>query len=431
MADTSTFSAALKQEFLGPIRDQLNSNHVLLFGLRKKDDKGQDLPNASRPFRGIEAEAEGIDHVGLGFRIPLRSSRNQGVGSRGEASAGATNAVLPAPGNQGYKFITGDLKRHYGLFTVTGPVMKAAKSDRGSFERVMTAEMEGVTDDLKRKLTIDAYRTGTGSLFAFTNSATSNTMSVDTTINLQGGEIIDIYDAALGTIKAAGRTITAYDRAARTITYSGTAVALVATDVAIRSSSDSTTGTPNNDLNACIDGLDKIVDATGALHGLNPATAGEQFWKSVEHAVGGAIVGDDWLRRLIDDIGFESGSDDDKVLITTRGIRNRYANTLTPYKRFNDMQSVKLHGGFTAVMFDETPLVVDDLCPKGTVWGLRTSSFMWMQASDWEWMDEDGDILKWEPRLDRYIAVLFKYANLGTTARNRHGKITGADDDLI
>jgi hypothetical protein len=43
--------------------------------------------------------------------------------------------------------------------------------------------------------------------------------------------------------------------------------------------------------------------------------------------------------------------------------------------------------------------------------------------SDWEWMEEDGKVLKWESRKDRYTAILFKYCQLGTT-RNRNDGIT-------
>jgi hypothetical protein len=117
------------------------------------------------------------------------------------------------------------------------------------------------------------------------------------------------------------------------------------------------------------------------------------------------------------------------VSITTRGVRNRYANTLTALKRFNDAQSVTLRGGFNALMFDDTPMVYDDHCPLGHVFALNTDAMFWSQMSDWEWMEEDGNVLKWESRLDRYVGVLFKYCNLGTWARNRHGKITGAADD--
>lgn len=424
MADVSSFSAAMKTKFIGPIRDQLHSNKVLLFGLRTRDETdSQDMPHASRDFKGIVADATGIDFVGNEFRMPLRTSRNQGTGPRGESS------TLPSPGNQGYKYISEALKYFYGLFNITGPLLKASDSNEGAFRKALQAEMEGLTDDLKRHVNIQAFGAGNGVLASVTSGANSATQAVDTTIYFQGGEYVDIYDSTLTTYRGSASVfVTSINRSGLTVTLSSS-VNTTTGDVLIRASADSTSAVPNNDRGQAINGLQKIVDSTGALHGLNPASAGESFWKSSEIAAGGAVVGDSLLRQLKDSIGFESGSDTDTVIITTRGIRNRYANTLTALKRFNDAQSVQLRGGFNALMFDDTPMVYDDHCPLGHVFALNTEAMFWSQMSDWEWMEEDGNVLKWESRLDRYVGVLFKYCNLGTWARNRHGKITGGADD--
>jgi hypothetical protein len=424
-ATLSTFSAAMKTKFIGPIRDQLHSNKVLLFGLRDKQDEGSSsLPTGSREFKGIQAMADGIDFVGNEFRIPLRTSRNQGIGSRSE------NTVLPAPGNEGFQYITEPLRYHYGLFSITGPLLKASESNEGSFKRALSVEMNGTIDSLKRKMNIDAYGDGTGTLT--TTTATYGpgvVLPVASTINFQVGEIVDIYDISGSSYIAAARTVTAVDRAGLTVTISGANVSVQAGDRIIRSSSDSTTSVPNNDDAQVINGLQNIIDSTGVLHGIDGSTA--TYWRSTEIAAGGAQVGDTLLRQLTDGIGFESGDDEEIVLVTTRGVRNYYANSLTSLKRFNDASATTLRGGFKALMFDDNkPMVIDDQCRVGHVFAINTDAMFWSQNSDWEWMDMDGETLKWEPRYDRYVGILFKYANLGTWARNRHGKITGAKDDV-
>lgn len=412
----------MKTKFIGPIRDQLNSNKILLFGLRDKQDEGSSSdPQGARAWKGIQSLAEGIDFVGNEFRIPLRTTRNQGIGSRNE------NETLPAPGNEGYTYITEPLKYHYGLFNITGQLIKASESNEGAFKRALSVEMNGVTDSLKRKMNIDAYGNASGNLTLVRTNATAVTFDVDSTINFQVGEIVDIVDTTGVTYKANARTVTALSRASRTLTISGAAPTVVVGDRIVRASSDSTSGSPNNDLNKTINGLENIVDSTGTLHGLDPSSA--TYWASTEIDASSGVVGDDLLRQLVDGIGFESGDDEELVLITTRGVRKRYANQLTQFKRFNDAQSVKLRGGFTAIMFDDKPMVIDDQCPTGRVYGLNTDQLFWSQNSDWEWMDMDGETLKWESRLDRYVGILFKYCNLGTFARNRHGKIVSAADD--
>lgn len=424
MATTSTFSAAMKTKFIGPIRDNLSSNKVLLFGLRSRDgDSGTSDPQGARDFRGIQPMADGIDFVGNEFRIPLRSSRNQGTGPRAE------NVPLPAAGNQGYKYITEPLRYYYGVFNITGQLIKASESQEGAFKRAMTAEMQGVTDDLKRHMNIHGYGDGTGVVATIPTGATSATQTVASTIWLQVGDIVDVYSSDLTTQRnATALTVTAINRTTLAVTLSAS-VASSNNDVLIKASSDSTSGTPNNDKNQAINGLAKIVDSTGALHGLNPATAGEAFWLSTELAASSAVIGDNLLRQLVDGVGFESGADEEMILITTRGVRNRYAQTLTSFKRFNDDKATTLRGGFKALLFDDMPMVYDDHCPLGTVFALNTDALFWSQMSDWEWMEEDGEILKQVPGYDKYVAYLFKYCQLGTFARNRHGKLTGGADD--
>lgn len=424
MATTTTFSNAMKTKFIGPIRDNLHSNKVLLHGLRSRDgDDSQPDPAGTREWSGIEASSEGIDFVGNEFRIPLHSSRNQGTGPRTE------NTALPAAGNQGYQYITEPIKSYYGTFNITGQLLKASRSDEGAFKRALTAEMKGVTDDLKRHMNIHAYGNATGVLATITSGTTSTTQSVDTTIYFQGGETVDIYEADLTTyVGTAAFTVDSFSRSDLTVTLDSS-VTTTTNDVLVRASSSSTSSAPNNDISKAINGLTNIVDATGALHGLNPATAGQTFWKSYEKNASGAVAGDTLFRDVMDNIGFESGSDEECIIITTRGIRSRYANTMTSLKRFNDAQSVTLRGGFKALLFDDTPMVYDDHCPLGKAWFLNTKALFWSQMSDWEWLDEDGEVLKQVPGFDKYVAHIFKYCNLGTYARNRHGVLYGADDE--
>jgi hypothetical protein len=414
----------MKTKFIGPIRDNMSSNKVLLFGMRTRDgDDKSGVPQGSREFKGIQASADGIDFVGNEFKIPLRSSRNQGTGSRGE------NVPLPAAGNQGYLQITEPMRYLYGTFNITGQLIKASESQEGAFKKAVTAEMRGLVDDLKRHTNIQGYGNATGVIASIPTGATSATQTLDTTIYLQGGEYVDIYDSTLTTYRgSASLEVLSVNRTTLAIVLSSS-IATSNGDVLVRASSSSTSSAPNNDKNVALTGLAKIVDSSGAVHGLNPATAGQGFWASTEIAAGGNVIGESYLRQLTDGIGFEAGNDEELVMITTRGIRKRYAATLQSFKRFNDAQSMTLRGGFKAILFDDTPMVVDDHCPVGTLYALNTDALFWSQMSDWEWLEEDGTVLKHVTGYDKYEAHLFKYCNLGTWARNRHGKITGGADD--
>lgn len=419
MADTATFSAAMKTKFIGPIRDNLHNGKVLLFG---------DPEANPEDFKGIVGRAEGIDFVGNEFRIPIKSDRNQSVGFRSE------NETLPAPGKSKYTYLSEPMRSAYALFNITGQLLRASESSEGAFRVAFKAEMEDTVLSSKLDHNRAAYGDGTGKLTGVrTNAlAAATTVDVDSTINFRGGEVVDFVDAA-GTVVSAAHTVTGVDRTNRNITISpGAAAALTAgTHFPVRASSDSTAATPNNSQNKEIQGLSSIVSSTGVLHGLNPVTY--SWWKSYSKGAIGAIS-DAALRDAKDGTMFESGVDLtsglDFALVTTRGIRRRYADTLTSLKRFTDAQSVKLHGGFTALLFDENPIFVDDQCPVSTVYGLSVNKLFWAQMSDWDWMEEDGQVLKWEPRKDRYIAALYKYTQLGTTQRNAHFVLTGVTDDV-
>lgn len=418
MADTATFSAAMKTKFIGPIRDTLHRGKVLLFG---------DSDANPEQFRGILPSAEGIDFVGNEFRIPLKAKRNQAVGFRSEGE------ILPAPGNSEYTYLTEPMRYAYGLFNITGQLLKAASSSEGAFVSAFKQEMEDTVLTSKIDHNRAAYGDGTGT-FARPRTAAQvgPTIDVDTTINFRGGEVVDNLTSAGATKGASShaKTVTGIDRVNRTITFNSAVDAVATTDRIVRASSDSTTAVPNNSYNREIQGLTSIVANTGTLHGVNPATY--SFWKAYQTNVGGA-VSDTVLRNAKDEVGFESGVDLetglDFAIITTRGIRRRYADNLLANRQVQIAQPVKLHGGFTALMFDENPIFVDDQCPIGNIFGISLRDFFWAQLADWEWIDDDGTVLKWESRRDRFIAVLHKYCQLGTGARNRHFRLTGVNDD--
>lgn len=419
MADTASFSAAMKTKFIGPIRDNLPKGKVLLFG---------DPEANPTDFKGILPSAENIDFVGNEFRIPLKAKRNPAVGFRSE------NETLPSPGSSKYTYLQEPMRYAYALFSITGQLLKSAENNEGAFRSAFKAEMEDTTLSSKLDINRAAYGDGSGNIATVRTSVGGGAATVDvsSTINFRGGEVIDFVNAA-GTVISAAHEVTGFSRSARTITVSPvTAAALtLTTHFIVRASSDSLIADPNNSQNKEIQGLTSIVSNTGTLHGLNPTTY--SWWASYQTAVAGAIS-DSVLRDAKDGVGFEQGTDvdsgNDFVILTTRGIRRRYADTLTSLKRFTDAQSTKLHGGFTALLFDENPIFVDDQCPVGNVFGLNLPRLFWSQLSDWDWMDEDGKVLSRDLRKDRYTAVLFKYCNLGTTQRGAHFRLTGVTDDV-
>lgn len=406
----------MKTEFIGPIRDTIPQGRVLLYG---------DPEANPTDFRGIQKSAEGIDYVGNEWRIPQTAQRNQSTGFRSE------NETLPAPSANKYTYQTDVMRFAYGLMNITGPLMKAAETGQGAFKPALQAEMDGLTTNLKVELNRAAWGDGSGFLAGTASGASgTGTVTLDTTVNFRGlGEIVDFVSTAGVVMTGGPYTVTSVNRSAKTISVTPNLGATLAGQLPVRASSDSTSAVPNNSFAKEINGLRNIVGATNVLHGLNPTTY--SFWAAyVQTAVG--AINDTVLRTAKDTVGFNAGADVnsglDYVLISTRGVRRAYADTLSNLRRFDATNTVKLNGGFEVLTFDGNPFFVDDQCPTGELYGLALNKMLWAEGDDWQWMDEDGKTLKWEPRRDRYIGILYKYCQFGTTQRNLHFRLTGLTD---
>src|SRR5690606_16662219 len=111
----------------------------------------------------------------------------------------------------------------------------------------------------------------------------------------------------------------------RTVTYSGADVTATTSHRVCR------TGNWKKEIN----GLSNLVGNSGTVHGINSASAGNSWWKSVVMNANGAPLSEDIAQQIMDGVG-SSGNGEVEIMLTTRGIRRRYVNTLKSQKRFTD-----------------------------------------------------------------------------------------------
>src|SRR5438874_2448222 len=130
----ATADSALKEDYQPAIREQLNQAVVLL----------------------NQVEKNSTDIEGRRAVLSIHTGRNSGVGARADGGA------LPVAGNQAYKEERVPLKFNYGRIQITGPTIKAMKSDQGSFVRAVDSESKSVTNDLRRDVNRQAYGTADG-----------------------------------------------------------------------------------------------------------------------------------------------------------------------------------------------------------------------------------------------------------------------------
>lgn len=392
----SNADSALKEFYIGPIREELN-NTLLLLSM---------LDNNTTDIEGRRAV------------LSLHVARNAGVGARAEGG------TLPTAGNQAYAQERVSLKYNYARITLTGPILRAMKSDKGSFTRALESETKGATNDLKRDINRQLWGTSDGVIATAdttTSSTTLNLLSTTTTTQLRQLEAGMLLDA--GTFFTA-IAIVSVSVSAKTVVLAS-AVSVNTAQTLTRTGSGGS-GASQKELT----GMQTLVASSGALFNVDPAV--NPVWASTVDSNSGTLrsVSENLFAKNMQAIAIACGQDIDTV-IGSDGVFRAYANLLTSLKRFPGTTDLK--GGFKALDMSaggygggqDVKLCWDRDTPSNQAYLLNTKpeSLSLFSMSDWEWMQEDGAVLFRVSGSDSYEAVLFGYKELATSARNRNGLV--------
>ena len=387
-ATMANVDAALKNDYQPAIREQLVNSWMLLsqIGSNSKDVEGRYAV------------------------LSLHVSRNSGVGAR------AAGAALPGAGKQGYTEQRVPITRNYARIGIDGDLIEASASDKGSFGRMLQAELDGAMTDLKNDVSRQLYGNATKSIAQCGTTSASATIVLTNPTNIQMrqfhvGMVVDIGTTADYDVVVAGATIVS--KTASTITIDSS-VTTTSSHYVTRAGSD------GNELT----GLREIVAASGTLFNVDPTVVPE--WVSTVNTAGSNRIPTEALfEKVMGDIHFQSDKDIDMIL-TTRGVERAYAATLTSQKRFTN--SLDLKGGFKALTIsagnNEVALAVDNDHPANTAFFLNSAHLCQHQmGSPWSFMDRDGSVLKYVTGYDQYEAVIYNYHELTTDRRNAHGVV--------
>lgn len=410
---TAAADAVLKEYYLTPIREQLNNRRVIMFQSKDPDGSPDTSSGESVPFRGIDKDAEGVEFAGRQWVLPAHTSRNEGIGAISEGG------IIPTAGRQGWQDLKDTIRHNVGVISLTRYAIRLSNRNSGAFLKLLEGETKGLVNDISKDICRQAYGNQTGALAAVTADE-ANKVTVDSVQYLRVGMFIDMVNVSTDAVLASNRKIVKITPATKIVEYDGADVAATSSHRLVR------TGNWKKEIN----GLAKLVGSTGEVHAIDSTAAGNEWWQSVVMSAGGASFSEDIAQQIVDNVG-SSGNGDVELLLTTRGIRRRYVADLKSQKRFTDSDSVKLHGGFKAIMFNEMPLVYDDDLPKGNMFMLNTDALMWVYLEkDWDWVDDDGSILsRATDRSDAFEGYLAADHDLAVTARNQLGKYTELADD--
>ena len=393
-ATLTTVNGILKEVYEGNINEQLASERVLMKRLERTSD-------------GVGSDAVGGKYV----TFPVRVSRNAGISYRPE------NVQLAPAGRQGFKSAQENLKYGYGRVRLTGQLIDLAESNRQAFASAMDLEMDGIKNDLAKDENHIAWghldsSVASGIKAKTTGASTGTTITVDSTQYIQEGMVIDI--TAAGTPVSGGTAVVVTGVPSATTFTVGTAVAGTVVGNYV-----SRTGNYNNEPN----GIQKIVDSTGAVHGLDPATT--PVWKSYEDSTTTSLTELSMIKAM-DEVR-KSGGATPTVIFMSLGVRRAYWNLMTSLRRFNEPKNFA--GGLTGLSFmygsgGDLPVVEDPDAPDKHAFFVDEKQLTIYRDKEWSWQDRDGAVLKWVTDYDAWEGLMKQYWQIGTHQRNAHGKMT-------
>lgn len=403
----------LKEVYLPPIRELLNNSTVLL--------------------KYLEKEIQ--DSEGKHFNIPLHVSRNEAAGV-----GRLENGTLPAAGKQQYTNAQVPAKYLYSRIAVSGPVIAASKSNKGSFLRALDAEMRGVAKDTRRAFNRQLHGNGTDALGYWVSTTDGTHIVIDDSQGNAGADFLQSGTMLLDVVETDNATLR-FTTGTTTVTRG--AVGATGRTCLITSSAGMTTGdylVPAGTLGNQMQGIQGIISAadpvlpTGGLHGITVAAQPDWAAQSVgtdsATAAGRVDLSFPLIQQLFTNISANSdySEQDIKLLLSSYQMRDMYVQLCQNERKFYN--NMKLDGGFEAVSYNGKPLVPDFHCRHNRIYFICPDSMALFRLADMDWMDKDGNILY---RLsggdvDGYGATLFIYQDLGCKVRNANGVLLGINE---
>jgi len=392
----SNFDEALRLDYLPVIREQLENSTFLMKKLRKN-----------------ERDVSGRD-----WYLTTHHGRNSGVG-------GGSETGLPTAGSQSYKNPYGKVKYIRGRIQVSGPVMAAARNDKGAIVRALESEMKGVTRDLEKEVNYMLHNDGTSRrcLVNGDPGSETTTLTVDTpgSMYLSDGMIIDIIADDSGVATDEDVTITTVD-SNTSCTVSAMDTGTADNDWVIRANSHDGAGIVPSDSYEMM-GIKGIIDDSTYVDTLHNLSRGSYaWWKCSTHSNDdNSGTNRDMTLDLIQDsiTAVQKNGGKTGMILSDHDTRDAYASLVIADKRF--VNTLDLDGGFKALEYNGIPWVADVDCMPNTVFFIDLEHLEIMQMSGWNWMDKDGAVLNRVADSDAYEAVLYWYADLATDRPRAHG----------
>jgi hypothetical protein len=373
--------------------------------------------------------------IGQQAQVPIWNNRSFGFTSTG-AAGGSLNPAQQQQVNQATYTLA------YNWFQVALEASALAQATTSGAQAIISAkdlEIQGAVENTRHQMTRMAVTNGDGIVAACATGGASTTVSLLPAAS--EGTAYGYSSLIRGWIgpQATVDIGTTADTDALVTASAITAVSLSATapSITIGSSISTTSGThfvyipnPNSATaaNTEMNGLRQIVNTTGALGGLNPGTAGQEFWQAASRDTTTTALSLDLMLGLNRAAMQNNGGGATAVWTSLKQEANFYS-LLQPQVRFASDGNLSAGGvkgptfnGMTVDSYadildtDMFFLTLSDLCKVTGGWDAKP---MW--ASDLQGAT-NGQL--WSPGTTQFVDGLCYPLQLGVQRRNSHAAAT-------
>jgi len=384
--DRTVFADALKEYYMGPMIENINRATALLSVVQTRKN----------------AKVEGKQ-----FIIPLITRKHRGIVSRSGASRLANK--LPTASQQSYKRLSYFMKYHYARIMIDGPVMRSAKTDKGSFARALDAEIRGVTVALPQDFNRQIWGDGLNKLCQpSANVASSTTVNVDDTRFLEVGMLLTVLANASGAVVVATAEVASIVSATQFTTTA--AISLTAATDGIYTESDATATSWNNGMT----GLKAIIsnaNVSGAavnVGSIDRSAAANDFWKAnvksnsdVNRPLSVGLMQQALLAGQLNRAGGQAPTH----CFMDSDMWSTYGNLIHNDRRF-DQREDTLEAGWSYLKFSGIKLMWDKDAPANSMWWFNINFLFFLSQTEMQFMEEDGNMLHRVADYDAYEATL-------------------------
>lgn len=406
-ATTTTYSGLLKTVYSTELIDLLPEDVPLLKSAQKKP----------------ETAWEGKDTM----PIPIRIERSNAV------MAGREGGPIIEADNQGYENLLVPRRLVWGRIGISGPLMKAAKSNRARFKEVMSSEMDGLRTDTMDEIGRMICGDGRG-ILALVDVASNDLTEL--TLDAPGGVTGDINGArflqrkmkiailhpttlavlAVRRVSNIGYTTT-NDGGRVTVNAALSAAQAPDNALVVRAPNLSITDSADTNYNLEPMGLRGMLDDgtfVSTYFGLSRTTF--DILQTPSIASIGALS-TDVLQQLLD-VASQKGGGKITEHWMHHSTRRSYLAILVAARRYLSTSGANSHdAGFkgaaldTAPEFSDKPIYVDKDMAYGTWYMLDPRQFAYYPNVEFSWIDEDGSVWDRERGVDAFEATCRWFGN--------------------